>query len=220
MTDTPTETIIPPAPAEPLPSFDTVDKGFHPAQVQRYITSLWAHIESLEHRLVPAAEHAAADLARSPQAQQLVEDLMKIGLDEISGQRAKAAEDAAKLLSDARGEAAAIMGQAREEADKIVAGAREQSERVLTDARSKAKQMTDQAAAKSAAVNEAADVRMQAVADAHQKTLSRIRAINDVTSRLLDAEESRGSIEGEVDRAVKPAQVTAKAPAELTASAG
>lgn len=202
---------VPPAPPHPdMPQFDKTHRGYHIGQVNDFVTSLLHRIAALEHSLASAVgelPHDIALAAQSPQGQKAIDELLKLALDEITGQKAAATAQAAQVVADARAEA-----------DKLVAAASEQVTTIVEGARSQAKQLTDNAAARAAAVSEGADQRLQALMDQHAETISRLGQINQVTGQLLTLEKNRGNLREEVERVMPAtAAVAASARPELTA---
>ena len=206
-------------PTGELPAFETVPRGYHKGQVDELLRGLLHRLHTAEEALARGLQHAAADVGSSPQARQLIDELMRLALDEILGQKAAAAAESEQLLADARRQSAEVASIARDEADRLVAGAREQSETLLSSARAEASHHLDQAAAQAAAVSDAAGRRMQALASAHEQTLARFAEINSVTGQLLAAEGQRGSLQDEVSRALGTSpEVQAAARGSLIAS--
>lgn len=208
-------------PTGELPAFERVVKGYHMGQVDDFIRALLHRAHVAEEALARGAGQAVAEVESNPRARQLVDELMRIALDEVTGQKTAALAQAAQILEGARSQADQITSGAREEAASMVGGAREQSDTLLASARADAKRHLDDAYAKAAAVQEGAGRRMQALTATHAQTLTRLAEINGVTSRLLAAEEQRGDLQGEVERALgaTPPAVQAAAPGRLTASA-
>jgi DivIVA domain-containing protein len=209
-------------PTGELPAFDRVARGYHAGQVDDFLRRVLHRLHQAEEALAQATGHAVTVVENNPRARQLVDELMQIALDEITGQKTAALAQAAQILDGARAQAAQITGSAQDEARSLVGGAREQSDTLLASARADAKRHLDTAAAQAAAVQEGAGRRMQALVATHGQTLARLAEINGVTTRLLAAEESRGDLQGEVDLALgasPPAAVQASAPGRLTASA-
>lgn len=206
-------------PTGELPSFETVQRGYHKGQVDELLRSLLHRLHTAEETLARGIQNVAGDVEKSPRARQLIDELMRLALDEILGQKAAAATEAEQLLADAHRQAAEVASIARDEADRLVAGAREQSETLLSSARAEASHHLDQAAAHAAAVSDAAGRRMQALASAHEQTLARFAEINAVTGQVLAAEGQRGSLQDEVSRALgNGPEVQATARGSLTAS--
>lgn len=223
-----------------IPTFHRVDGGFHPGEVRDVFVSMAGEITSLRReaaqlrdRLARVGERTAQEvvkIADSPDGHRAIADLARIMLDEIEGDRVKAAADAARLISDAEAAAAAKIAAATEQAASILRNARSQSEdmmsgaaaqsaTVLDGARTEAKGMLDQASAKSAAVELAAGNRQAALKAQHQQTMTRLRRIREVVGGIVDAEEQRGSLDDEVVNAL-PAGMSAaaSAPARVEAA--
>jgi cell division septum initiation protein DivIVA len=205
-------------PEQPL--FERVSHGYHMPQVDDYIRRLLARLHEAELALVQPLERDAAAAVHSPAARQMIDELMRMALDEIMGQKAAAQQEADQLLASAREMAAQISQEATSEADTMVAGAREQSATLLNDARASARSLLAKATARAEAVTEAGERRLTALITTHEQTLARLAEISSVTTRLGDMERERGSLRDEVDRAVGEAPaVAASAPAQLTAAA-
>ena len=184
------------------PPFTVVESGYHPGQVDQHFRQLVSRIRELESRLVGALGQGAHEISGNPAARRSMEDLLRIALDEIAGNRAAAAEDAARMLADARSAARQILEGAQAEADSLVSGARQQSDSVIATARDQAKASMDTASARSAAVDSAAGQRLARISSLHTETLRRLQQAHDVTGQLLAAEQDRGPVEGEVERAM------------------
>lgn len=209
------------APREPGTWFRRVQGGYHTGQVEDHIRSMGARIRDLEQRLAHAVEHGAAETASSQQAHDVTIDMMRIAMDEIAGERARARADIAQMVADATARHDKALADAQTEAQGLITGARQQADVVLNGARADAKRITDQAAAQAAAVTEGAERRMQYARDLHAKTLARIQDMHDVTGKYLAVEQERGSLDDEVARALPGSViVAASAPAQLTAAAG
>lgn len=200
-----------PAPAT-LPSitghvFTRQNGGYHRGEVDDFIRGLFRRISDLEHQLLPGAGRLAGDAARvtetaltSPQAAKMVADLLQMATDEAMGQRAQAARNAEQLLGDARAEAARILASAREQADGMATGARQQANTVIEGARATGKKTTDDADSRAAAVREGAGRRLDAMTGMHAETLRRVAQMRDLLDKILQGEEERGPLEGEVER--------------------
>jgi len=191
-----------------LPFFERVSHGYSMHQVDDYIRQALARLHQQEQDLLGHAEQLATAAVHSPQAEQMIDELMKLALDEILGQKAAAITEAEQFLSSARQEAEQIIAAARDESESMVSGAREQSGSLLADARSSARKMLDDAASR---VDEA-EQHIAALARTHEETLSRLDEISRVTTRLLGSERERG-LPGSVSGAVQ-----ANAPAQLLAA--
>ncbi len=198
----------PAAPEGSHPLFERVTRGYHMQQVDDYIRDLLERLHGVEQRLAGPVERAASEAVHSPQAKQAIDELMRLALDEILGNKAAAEAEAARLLATAQQEAGQVLSAARGEADEMVSGAREQTASLLSDARGQARKMLDDAAAR---VDEA-DRRVAALASVHKQTLTRLSEISQVTSQVMATEADRGPVQG--DRALH-----ASAPAQLTAAA-
>lgn len=198
-----------PAPQEGThPLFERVSRGYHMQQVDDYIHELLERLHGVEHHLAGPIERAASEAFHSPQAKAAIDELMRLALDEILGNKAAAESEASQLLENARQEADSILAQARTEADEMVAGAREQSGTLLADARGQARKMLDDAAGR---VDEA-ERRVGTLASIHKQTLSRLAEISQVTGQIMDTEQQRGPVQAERSLpAATPAQLTAAA---------
>ena len=206
-----------PAPADAppeMPQFDRSRNGYHPSQVHQWASALLTRIKELEGELagmVGKAGHTLLRDANTPQGHAMLADLMKAATDEIAGQQAAAAEEVAAMFRNAEQEIAAKHSQAAQTASKtladsdlqassLVAGAREQADTVLQTAHAQAKRITDDAAAHAAAVHEGAQRRMGALVNLHTETAKRLRMIHEVTGKLMDEDDGRGSLEDEIAR--------------------
>lgn len=206
-----------PAPADAppeMPQFDRSRNGYHPSQVHQWASGLLTRIRELEGELagmVGKAGHTLLHDAGTPQGHAMLADLMKVAADEINGQKLSAAEEVAQMFRQAEEEIRAKHEQAAATASKtltdsdlqasrLVAGAREQADTVLQTAHAQAKAITDDAAAHAAAVHEGAQRRMGALVGLHTETAKRLRMIHDVTGKLMDEDDARGSLEDEIAR--------------------
>jgi cell division septum initiation protein DivIVA len=204
----PTEPLGAEVPEGTHPLFERVARGYHMQQVDDYVRDLLERLHSVEQHLAGPVERAASEAMRSPQARQAIDELMRLALDEILGNKAAAEAEAAQLLETAREEAAKVLSGTRTEVDEMVSGAREQSGSLLSDARGQARKMLDDAAA----LVDEAQHRVEALASVHRQTLTRLNEISQVTGRVLSTETERGPVQP--DRALHAA-----APAQLTAAA-
>lgn len=204
-------------PTGELPAFDRSQRGYHIGQVDEFIRGVLRRLHDAEAALAKGA----AEVEKNPRARLLVDELMQIALDEITGQKSAALAQATQILDGARAQAGQITSTAQDEAARMVSGAREQSNTLLSSARAEAKRHLDAATAQAAAVSDGAGRRMVALTAAHKQTLDRLGEINSVTGRLLGAEGQRGDLGAEVQRALEgtagPA-AQASAPGRLTAS--
>ena len=180
-----------------VPEFQRVANGLHPGHVHEFITRMLGELSHLRAQL----EQAAA----SPAGQRLIEDLLADAAREIAGQRAQAAEESARRIEDADRQGQGAIAAARVQADQIMRGATEQAASVIDGARQEAKGMLDAASAKSTAVDQAAGARLDALTARHEDLLSRMRAGKEHLDAILEAEEQRGDLAGEVAR-VLPAE--------------
>jgi hypothetical protein len=183
------------APLSPAPpSFESADRGYAMHQVDAWVSGALARLRHLEERLAGVV----AGVVQAPQAQQSVADLMRLALDEVEGNRAAALADAERLLADARATAMSLQATSRQEAAA-------DASRVLQEARARAESILDDAAARAGAVADGAGRRMAALAAIHDKTIGRLREVNDVTGRMLQLEGDRGTLSDEVDRVMSGA---------------
>jgi cell division septum initiation protein DivIVA len=216
--------------AAPGRSFSDAQRGYHKGEVDNWVQQAQYEIA----RLTRAAEHAGQQAftflrheADSPQGQQLLGDLAKLMMDEITGQRAAAAADIEQMIAGAHQQAEQILADARAKADQAVSRATQQASTLLDSARSDAKNTVDQAEAHAAAVHEAAGARLAQIVKIHQDTLDQVSQVNakvtqiaSVTSQVMAAEQQRGDVSGEVTRALAPVtqlQPTAQSPAQPSA---
>jgi len=184
---------LPEAEADPQlnPQFDqTPDGGYHPGQVDGWISGIVSRLRGAEQHLAhfgQDAEQALVKAAESPAA-------TKMAAKELADLRAEAEQAAAKLVSDARADAGQLLDQARDEADKVAAGAREQADIALEGGRAEAKRMTDEAAAHSAAVSEDAARRLQDLEGRYAEARRRMQQYHDTTGKILEADAQRGTL--------------------------
>jgi cell division septum initiation protein DivIVA len=139
--------------------------------------------------------------------------------------RAEAREQAERMLTAAQEQAERAITSARAEAEKTVTSARAEAERTTTDARKKsetalnsakaqAKKALDEATARATAIHDGAERRLNLLSTRHSETIKRLTDILDGVSGLVAAENSRPSLEDEVD------QTTAKTIAAAQANGG
>jgi hypothetical protein len=200
MTDTQQYPAVADAEPDPQlnPRFDqTPDGGYHPGQVDGWISGIVGRLHTAEQHLThfgQDAEQALVKAAESPAATKLVAELMQMAAKELADLRAEAEQAAAKLVSDARADAGQLLDQAREEAGRVAAGAREQADIALEGGRAEAKRMTDEAAAHSAAVSEDAARRLQDLEGRYAEARRRMQQYHDTTGKILDADAQRGTL--------------------------
>lgn len=192
-------TAIVPAPAG-MPPLPTRRNGYEQGAVHHWAAGILARLRRAEQQareLAEGAAQGAEKAADTPASRQNVEnqiaDLLKMAADEAEGNRLGAARQAADLVS-----------KAEQEARTIVVAAKEQAEIVMATAREQAKAQLDDASVKAAAVDEGARRRMTAIVALHSEATTRLEHVRDVTTQLLDAEQERGSLAGEVARALPP----------------
>lgn len=203
--------------------FARVANGYHPGHVDEWARRIIDRLRQAEAKVAELSAAAVREVGRSPEGKQLLADLMKLALDEITGQKEAAAAEGARILSDARAEAAAIIEQASKDSAGLVSGAREQSDALLESARKGASDMLDKATTRAQAVSEGAQRRLDAVTASHEQLLARFRELHAGMGELMSRESERGTMADEVARLTgEPAEVAAAADAsaqpELTAS--
>jgi cell division septum initiation protein DivIVA len=179
-------------------SFETSQRGYHKGQVDEWVHWALSEIEALTQRAAAFAGHELG----SPQGQKLLAELVQIAADEITGQQAAAAAEIEQMIAGAHQQADSIIAEARKQADQTIASATQQSSTLVSSARADAKKTTDDAAAHAAAVHEAAGERLAQFIKIHEDGLARLAQVNKVTQQVLDAEQSRGSLKAEVDKAL------------------
>ncbi len=112
-----------------------------------------------------------------------------------------AQEQAERAITSARTEAEKTVGAARAEAERTTNDARKKSETALTSAKAQAKKALDEATARATAIHDGAERRLNLLSTRHNETLKRLNDILDGVSGLVAAENSRPSLEEEVDQA-------------------
>jgi cell division septum initiation protein DivIVA len=184
--------------AAPEHGFNVVARGYHRGEVDEWRHWALSEIEGLTRRVSSFAVHEAS----SPEGQRLIAELIQIAADEITGQQAAAAAEIEQMIAGAHQQADEIIGQARQQADQHITSATQQAASLVNSARADAKRTTDDASAHAAAVHEAAGERLAQFAKVHQDGLLRMAQMNQVTRDYLAAEEARGSLAEEVDKAL------------------
>jgi len=127
--------------------------------------------------------------------------------------RAEAQEQAERMLSaaqeqaehsvaTAKAEAEKIRNATRTEADRVVAEANKHAENAVAVAKAQAKQHLDEATARATAIHDGAERRLNLLMSRHTEAIRRLTEIRDVVTTLVAGENSRGSLEDEVNKAV------------------
>lgn len=184
--------------ASPGQSFNVVARGYHRGEVDEWARWALTEIERLGHGAASFVGREAA----SPEGQKLIADLIQIAADEITGQQAAAAAEIEQMIAGAHEQADGIIAEARRSAEGITSSATQQASSLVSNARADAKNTTDDAAAHAAAVHEAAGQRLEQLVKIHDDGVARLAQVKQVTTQVLDAEESRGSLRAEVDKAL------------------
>jgi cell division septum initiation protein DivIVA len=179
-------------------NFSTAQRGYHKGEVDNWVRWALHEIETLTEGAVSFAHREAG----SPEGQKMLADLIQIAADEITGQKAAAAAEIEQMIAGAHQQSDSIIADARAQAEKITASATQQAASLVNSARTDAKKTTDDAAAHAAAVHETAEERLRQFIKIHEDGLARLAQVNQVTSQVLDAEKSRGSLRDEVDKAL------------------
>lgn len=116
--------------------FATVRRGYDPAQVRAYLTSLAAHVESLERSLAQSRSQAAELEAAAPASQDPYERLSK----RFAGVLVSADSEAAHIVEQARTEAEHVKAEAQARAEEArirssqsVIAAQEDADRMLAN---------------------------------------------------------------------------------------
>lgn len=188
--------------ATEAPQFDQVVKGYHTGQVRDWADQAIARIRELEKQVA----NYAGKIVSSPEGQQMIGDLLKIAADEALGMKTQAAGEAAQLIEAAKQQAETILADSRQQADQRITSATQQATSLVEGARQQAKQTVDAATAHAAAVDEGAGARLAHFTQVHEDGLARMRQMHDVTEKYLSAEQQRGPLSAEVDRALAPVQ--------------
>lgn len=179
-------------------NFSTAQRGYHKGEVDNWVRWALHEIESLTERTLSFVGREAG----SPEGQKMLADLIQIAADEITGQQAAAAVEIEQMIAGAHQQSDSIIAEARAQAEKITASATQQAASLVSSARADAKKTTDDAAAHAAAVNEAAGARMAQLTRLHEDGLARLAQVHQVTGQALDAENARGPLSAEVDKAL------------------
>ena len=179
-------------------SFSTSQRGYHKGEVDDWVRWALNEIEDLTRRAASAVVHEVS----SPEGQKMLADLIQLAADEITGQQAAAAAEIEQMIAGAHQQADSILGEARARAEQITANATQQASTLVNSARVDAKKTTDDAAAKAAAVHEAAGERLAQFVKIHEDGLARLKQVNEVTAQVLKAEQDRGPLSSEVDKAL------------------
>lgn len=181
-------------------SFETAQRGYHKGQVDEWVHWALSEMERLGHQVATFTVHEA----QSPEGQKLISELIRIAADEVTGQQAAAAAEVEQMIAGARQQAEQVIADARAKADQALSSATQQASTLVANARADAKKTTDDAAAHAAAVHEAAGERLVQLSKLHEDGIARLAQVNQVTTQVLDAEKSRGSLKDEVTRALAP----------------
>ena len=122
--------------------------------------------------------------------------------DQAERMLSAAQEQAENSVTTARSEAEKIRTASRTEADRVVAEANKRAENTVTQAKSQAKQQLDEATARATAIHDGAERRLNLLTSRHTEAIRRLTEIRDVVTTLVAGENSRGSLEDEVNKAV------------------
>lgn len=182
----------------PGANFAVVQRGYHKGDVDRWVREAIERMEDMGRQLETALGHAAA----SPQGQRTIADLVQLAADEITHNQLAAQQEIDDLIAGAHQQADQIIASARQEADKRISSATQQANTLVASAQADAKQTTDAAAAHAEAVHSAAGQRLAHLAKLYDDTFARMRQIQEVVGKNLEAHEARGSLKDEVESAL------------------
>ena len=162
--------------------------------------------------------------------------------DEIAKQRASAQQESERVRTDAREQAERMLTAAQEqaertisasraEADKTRTGARAEADRLTNETRKKAdaalasakqqaKKILDEANARATAIHDGAERRLNLLSTRHSETVRRLADILDGVQGLVAAENSRMTLEEEVNAQAAKAIAMAEAAEAEQAAAG
>ncbi len=134
-----------------------------------------------------------------------------------------AQEQAERTIAAARAEADKTRTAARTEADRLTSETRKKADTALSEAKRSAKKVLDEATARATAIHDGAERRLNLLSTRHAETVRRLSDILEGVQGLVTAENSRMSLEEEVNqsvsRAVSLADAADAAEAEAAASA-
>src|SRR6516162_2093527 len=153
---------------------------------------------------------AHEDIARQRnEAQQEADKVRAEAREQAERMLTAAQEQAERAITSARAEAEKTVTAARTEAENTTSDARKKSETVLASAKSQAKKALDEATARATAIHDGAERRLNLLSTRHAETIKRLSDILDGVSSLVTAENSRPSLEDEVDSPARPAGAAA-----------
>jgi len=113
-----------------------------------------------------------------------------------------AQEQADRAVATARAEADETLSTARATAEQTVSEADQHAESTVSTAMAQAKQQLDAATARATAIHDGAERRLNLLISRHTETVRRLTEIRDVVTGLVSGEDSRGSLDDEVNRAL------------------
>ncbi len=122
--------------------------------------------------------------------------------DQAERMLSAAQEQAEHSVATARAEAEKMRTATRTEADRVVAEANKHAENAVAAAKAQAKQQLDEATARATAIHDGAERRLNLLTSRHTEAIRRLTEIRDVVTTLVAGENSRGSLEDEVNKAV------------------
>src|SRR5215471_14687957 len=168
-----------------------------------------------------AADQATADLKKVSAEITEMRDLAKVETDQL---RADTKREAEQALAQAQDHAERMFVAAKEEAERSVAAAKAEAEHMVSTAQAsaertvseatkhadttvatamaQAKQQIDDATARATAIHDGAERRLNLLMSRHTEAIRRLTEIRDVVTTLVAGEQSRGSLEDEVNRTV------------------
>ncbi len=130
-----------------------------------------------------------------------------------------AQEQAERTISAARNEAEKTRNTARTEADRLTSDTRKKADQALAQAKAQAKKVLDEATARATAIHDGAERRLNLLSTRHAETVRRLSDILDGVQGLVTAENSRMSLEEEVNQTVSRAVSLAEAADAAAAAA-
>ncbi len=190
-----------------LAEFESERRGYSRRQVDEAVARNRSQIRDLEDRLslaldkterlqleLSSARQASADKPAHEEISERVGQILKLADDEAKSQRDRAAEDIAKLRSDAKQQTDKLRSDAKQETEKSRAEAHQQVERMLSAAQEQAEHSI--ASARSEAEKASASARQEAertVADANKHAENEVAAAKAQAKQQLDEATARAT---------------------------
>jgi DivIVA domain-containing protein len=133
-------------------------------------------------------------------AQEQAERAITTARAEAEKVRNAARAEAERATSTARGEADRVTTTARTEAERTTAEAQKKADNALATAKAQAKKALDEATARATAIHDGAERRLNHLSTKHSETIKRLTDILEGVGELVEAENSRPSLEEEVSQ--------------------